>query len=288
MTTEGVDFANPRPSGAALKAAGKHFVIRYTSPNTTANPRKRLTAAEVKNYRSAGLDIGLVWETSTDRATQGRAAGVADAHAAETVRRALGIPSSVAQYFVAQDQPDITGPQVVAYFQGVASAITLARTGAYAGYSVTKYLFDHRLITYGWQTYAWSNGLWDPRAQVQQYHNGVQVAGVTVDLCRAMVTHWGQWAADSTEPPEDDMTPQDIANAVWHSEQFNPRVPGDASTYQDSGAAWHDQVNTSLAQLKAAVAAIPTTTLPAGPLTDADKDDIARRVADLLAARLAQ
>src|SRR5262245_46976040 len=91
MTTEGVDFANPRPSGAALKAAGKHFVIRYTSPNTTANPRKRLTAAEVRNYRSAGLDIGLVWETSTDRATQGRAAGVADAHAAETVRRALGI-----------------------------------------------------------------------------------------------------------------------------------------------------------------------------------------------------
>jgi hypothetical protein len=221
MSTEGVDFANARPSGSRLVSAGKDFVIRYTSPDTSSNPNKNLDPSEVTNYRNAGLDIGLVWETTENRATQGHSAGVADAQAAEEVRRARGFPSSVAQYMVAQDVFGITGPQVVAYFQGVADVIGLARTGAYGGYDIIKYLFDHQLITFGWQTYAWSSGRWDSRAQVQQYHNGVTVAGVTVDLDRAMVANWGQWSADNTNPsppvipPEDDMpTADEIATAT--------------------------------------------------------------------------
>ena len=38
--------------------------------------------------------------------------------------------------------------------------------------------------------------------------------------------------------------------------------------------------------LDAKIAAIPTTAVPAGPMSDADKDDIAKRVVDLIAARV--
>lgn len=81
------------------------------------------------------------------------------------------------------------------YYRGVASVIGLARTGAYGGYATIKYLFDAGVIRWGWQTYAWSAGQWDPRAQVRQIHNGVLVGGVDCDLDESMVADFGQWGA---------------------------------------------------------------------------------------------
>ncbi len=36
-----------------------------------------------------------------------------------------------------------------------------------------KRLFDGGKITWGWQTYAWSGGNWDSRAQVRQVQNDI-------------------------------------------------------------------------------------------------------------------
>jgi len=256
---QGVDYANPRPSAAALRAAGKQFVIRYLSPNTTNNPRKTITGAEITDFRNNGLDIGLVWESTTSRATQGAAAGTSDARAAEKVRKALGIP--VTGIFFAVDE-DTSGASVADYFHGVVNEIGLARTGAYAGIKVIKYLFDHSLIHYGWQTYAWSGGEWDARAQVQQYHNGQTVAGADVDLCRAMVPEWGQWHAanpPSVPPPvEDELSAEDVQtilaaiakidDAVSHTAEFDPNAAGQ---YQHSLSAVIDGLQNDLAEVKA-------------------------------------
>ena len=51
------------------------------------------------------------------------------------------------------------------------------RTGAYGGYYVIKRAFDAGKITWGWQTYAWSGGQWDARAQFRQTSNGITAAG---------------------------------------------------------------------------------------------------------------
>src|SRR5262245_15081840 len=193
MAIEGVDFANERPNPAALVRAGKEFVVRYLSPATSNNPRKQLTAAEVHAYRAAELSICVVWETGTSRARAGRAAGQADATSAAAVVHSLGFPANQPIYFAIDE--DTTGPLVDPYFRGVADRIGLSRTGAYGGIKPISYLFDHHLITYGWQTFAWSSGRWDPRAQAQQYRNDVTVAGVTVDLDRATTSHYGQWEA---------------------------------------------------------------------------------------------
>ena len=81
-----------------------------------------------------------------------------------------------------------------AYFDGVASVLGRARTGAYGGYYVIKRLFDDGKITWGWQTYAWSGGQWDPRAQLRQTQNGVTVAGSSCDIDVATTTTSGSGA----------------------------------------------------------------------------------------------
>ncbi|MDN3568420.1 hypothetical protein QWZ14_28910, partial [Paeniroseomonas aquatica] len=52
-----------------------------------------------------------------------------------------------------------------------------------------------RGVKWLWQTYAWAGGRWHPGAQLQQYKNGVRVAGADVDLNRATTSNFGQWAA---------------------------------------------------------------------------------------------
>lgn len=190
---EGVDFANERPGGRALAGAGKHFVIRYLSPDTKNNPGKRLTPAEVTDYRRAGLAICVVWETTTTRATEGRNAGATDATSASAVARTLGLPVALPIFFAVDE--DVSGPAVEQYFRGVAAAIGHGRTGVYAGYQPVAYLMSRGLVPWAWQTYAWSGGKWYPGVQLQQYRNGVRAAGVTLDLCRAVTSNYGQWVA---------------------------------------------------------------------------------------------
>lgn len=277
---EGVDFANARPSGAKLKAAGKHFVVRYLSPDTQSNPGKLITLAEVENYHGAGLAIAFVWETTTSRATDGFNEGVKDAKLAQKVLLSRGAPKSTPIYFVAQDEGGILGSSVVGYFKGIISVLGLARVGAYGGIAIIKYLFNHKLITWGWQTYAWSAGQWEPRAQLQQYHNGVTVAGVTVDLTRATVANYGQWPAPGTTPAppieEDELSAADVQDLkdmiaavpgdVWHGPQLTPKLGADGKPlldangghiYTESASARSDQEHQAHADIIAKLDALP-------------------------------
>jgi len=60
----------------------------------------------------------------------------------------------------------------------------------------------------------------------------------------------------------------------------------DAQAKARAAAAGVDALTGKVDALAAKIAALPTTAAPAAPLSDADKDDIAKRVADLLAGRL--
>lgn len=107
------------------------------------------------------------------------------------------------------------------YFKGVASVIGLKRTAAYGSYKVIKYLFDNRLISYGWQTYAWSYEQWEPRAHIRQYQNGVNLAGHEVDYNESMAADFGQWGTGETEMLQlsDPMGKYFTSNAAgdrWH------------------------------------------------------------------------
>lgn len=190
MTTFGLDYvAGPDPT--TLKAHGVTFVCRYLSEVNALTKVKLLTPVEAKGLSAANISIVSNYEWYANRALEGEASGVADAQIAKQQHAECGGPADKPIYFSVDC--DTTGEQVADYFKGVASVIGLSRTGAYGSYRVIKYLLDNDLISYAWQTYAWSGGQWDPRADIQQYENGVSLAGHSVDYDRAMKDDFGAW-----------------------------------------------------------------------------------------------
>ena len=183
----GIDLAWGTISNRALRAAGVHFVCRYLSHDASKN----LTLEEAERYAKGGIDSIVVWETTAGRALEGELAGIEDAKAAAAMAAACGQPKGRPIYF-AVDQ-DVADADVAAYFEGVRSVLGRHRVGAYAGIRVISHLFDAGLVGYGWQTYAWSDGQWDHRAQLRQYSNGHTIAGVGVDYDQSTVVDFGQW-----------------------------------------------------------------------------------------------
>lgn len=209
---DGVDLSEHIRSAAQLRAAGKTFAVRYVSPNTVNHPQKTLTAAEVADCAAHGVDLCVVWETNDNRALDGYGAGHADALAAAGVVRSLGLDPLPIHWAI---DFDATGAQVEAYGRGWADAIGVARCGAYGGIRPLAYLLDRQLITYAWQTYAWSAGQLEPRATAYQWLNGQTVAGNSVDLDAALAHDFGQWPRPTNPGDgEIDMTEVDLTPAA--------------------------------------------------------------------------
>lgn len=189
----GVDYSFARPSPAGLQAAGYKFAVRYFSYTTGG---KNLTASEADALRAAGVDLVSNWENGASDALLGHDRGAQDAQEALSLATAAGMPAGRPIYF-SVDFDATPGQQAAinAYFDGVASVLGLARTGAYGGFYPIQRLFDAGKISFGWQTFAWSGGQWEPRAQLRQVQNGVEVAGGDCDIDQAQTTDWGQWGA---------------------------------------------------------------------------------------------
>ncbi len=186
----GIDYVTMPPI-STMKAAGVTFVCRYLSYVNYLTQVKLLTPDESKALSQAGIAIVSNYEWYAARATEGSASGVQDAQIAANQHRVCGGPGNRPIYFSVD--ADVAGSQVADYFRGVASVIGKARTGAYGSYRVLKYLFDEGLISWGWQTYAWSAGQWETRAHIQQYQNGMTLGGVSVDYDRSIKSDFGQW-----------------------------------------------------------------------------------------------
>jgi len=187
---DGVDLST-RGDGATLAAHHQDFVVRYVSPDTQNHPHKRITLAEQNDYFAHDISVCYVWETTTSEATSGRAAGQRDAIDAATYVTSLGAPAGQPIYFAVDE--DVPGSAIDPYFRGICDKIGVARSGAYGSLRVIRYLFDQRLITYGWQTYAWSAGQLEARAQAYQYLNDQMMGGLNVDLDAAFTLDYGQW-----------------------------------------------------------------------------------------------
>jgi hypothetical protein len=215
--TDGVDYSSGHPGGAALKAAGKAFAARYVSHSAPKN----ISKAEAADLAAHGVWTVLVWETTAQRAGAGRAAGVADAKEAVAQAAAAGMPPTRPLYFAVDWDAE---PAVVApYFQGVASVLGAARTGGYGGYRVVRYLLDRGLITWAWQTAAWSSGRWDARAHIRQPATTVRINGVACDNDIAQQNDFGQWMPGGITPEEDDVALSD-ADKKWLTDTIDARL----------------------------------------------------------------
>ena len=148
----GLDYSAGRPRGAAIRAAGYGFVVRYL--DNGLGEHVFLSADEVKDLRDAGVAIALVFEKKMrqgpDRSTEGRAAGIADAQAADAQATACGLAGWPIYLAIDFDIPDYApgssdsraklGP-CGDYLAGAQSVLGLGRTGVYGGfYAVSRAL----------------------------------------------------------------------------------------------------------------------------------------------------
>lgn len=204
-----LDYSFARPDPAEIKAQGFTGVMRYLSPNAGKN----LDAGERDALRAQGLSIGLVWEWYANRANEGRDAGIADARSAAAQAGALGFPAYLPIYFAVDwDATEQEQGNINAYFDGIRSVFSGRKLGVYAGYWPLKRLFDAQLVNYGWQTYAWSGGNWDSRAQMRQTLNG-QWNG-QVDFDETESDDAGLWTTDQKPQPAPAPSPAPAPNGT--------------------------------------------------------------------------
>ena len=114
----------------------------------------------------------------------------------------------------------------------------VARTGAYGGYYVIQRLFDAGKIKWGWQTYAWSGGQWDSRAQLRQVQNGI--AGGQMDEDTSEADDFGQWGHGTPAPPDQPKGYLDQATcaaiAGWAQDPQVPTTSIFTDVYYDGAA----------------------------------------------------
>ncbi|GLZ13271.1 hypothetical protein Acsp04_35060 [Actinomadura sp. NBRC 104425] len=241
MSVFGVDYAWGRPGPAALKKAGATFVCRYLSHDTSG---KNLTRAEADQLSRAGLWLVVVWETTAQRALSGRAGGAADARDAAEQAADCGMPDDRPIYFAVDFDASASQQAAInAYLDGAASVIGRNRVGLYGGYGPVKRALDAGKARWAWQTYAWSGGKWDERAQIQQYSNDHKINGVSVDYDRAMADDYGQWRV-GVSPGEDD-TPgyvsvgltaeQALAPGAWTTIRWDKEYADSGHQHTDAG-----------------------------------------------------
>ncbi|MFD0690434.1 glycoside hydrolase domain-containing protein [Actinomadura fibrosa] len=252
MSIFGVDYAWGRPGPAALKKAGAKFACRYLSHDTTG---KNLTRAEADQLSGAGIWLVVVWETTANRALSGRSGGEADARDAAAQAARCGMPDDRPIYF-AVDWDATSGQQstINAYLDGAASVLGRDRVGLYAGYGPVSRAFDAKKITYGWQTYAWSGGRWDSRAQLQQYSNDHEINGVGCDYDRAVADDYGQWKVGESPMALSNDDLKKIRDIVWNTDT----APAPSGSSADNPTWRHVNIirdtYSSVQQVKAAVA----------------------------------
>ncbi len=143
------DYSWARPAPAALVASGFTAVLRYLSHE----PAKNLSPGERDALHAAGLAVGLVWESTANRALSGYAAGRADARDANAQADALGFPAAKVLFYAVDIS---TGPgPVTDYFRGVEDAGGRP-VGVYGTYDVIEGLVGSGFVSCGWQCAAWS------------------------------------------------------------------------------------------------------------------------------------
>jgi hypothetical protein len=149
VTTLAADYSFAHPEPTAFKQAGYDVVLRYLSHTD----EKNLTHPEAKALRHAGLSVGLVWETTADRALAGNPAGDQDRIDAEAMAAALGYPKTCVIFYAVDT--DVAPDAVDEYFANVAKGATHP-VGVYGSLRVCEGMRAAGHVTYLWQTEAWS------------------------------------------------------------------------------------------------------------------------------------
>lgn len=199
MTTYALDYSYRHPNPADIKRAGYVGAIRYFSHD----PAKDLTLDEVKELHANGLWVSIVWETTAQRAVEGKAAGIADRKEAEYRAAKIGAPKGIVLWYAVD--ADVDPSSVKPYFAGVLDERTY-NTGAYGSRRVVE---SFGRGVYRWQTEAWSGGIVSKVAHLYQQAGKSQFAGSDRDV---ILKPFPVWQATAPAQPTTQPTTTAPAN----------------------------------------------------------------------------
>jgi hypothetical protein len=216
-----VDYSWTVPPAAAIKAAGYSGVLRYLSPDSSKN----LKNVERDSLLAAGLGIGLVWESSSGRAGQGYAAGVADGTEATRQAKALGYPVGCPLFF-AVDSGALSASKVAPYFAG-ARTTSGYPVGVYGSGSVVD-----ATAGYKWQTSAWSAGYVSPHSHFYQRQHTTVAHPISGTDENVRMNQIPVWSKILVPPPVPKPTPAPLPTHNVHQTmlvQLAVRIAPDGS-----------------------------------------------------------
>lgn len=225
-----VDYSWARPDPGVIAAAGYEGAIRYLATDDRANAGKILRADERDRLFAAGLRVGLVWETTANRAAAGFDAGALDADAANAMADRLGWPESRPIYYAVDFDAD--WGQVQPYFAGVMSR-RRRPVGVYGSYRIIEGAAG--VTSWLWQCAAWSgNGPGSGGVSVDGrrlsrhaclYQRVGYVLDNTCDENIVLADDWGGWHPDAED---DDMPSQEYFDQKFNEVQHGIATSRDA------------------------------------------------------------
>ena len=197
----GCDYSWDHPDLGCMKNShGIEFIARYAS----RDPTKNLTRAELDSALGKGLSVVIIWQEGKTQMTRGYGGGQADALDADAFVNSLGLYGIPVIFSCDQDYEaasSSTKTAIDGYCDGAKSVVGKPRMGGYGDDSFCGRQFDAGRITYGMQTYAWSEGAWDSRCQLRQVQNNVTVCGGLIDWDEAWADDYGQWPRPAAAGP---------------------------------------------------------------------------------------
>lgn len=135
---------------AQLVAQGFDTIIRYASHSW-----KGIKSDEAKSMAEHKLKLGLVYETTAQRALGGAVAGAIDGEAAAAFAATVGLPPNNGSVLFASTDFDVTASHaaaVQAYVQAFAKAAPGYGVGLYGNGFINDMLFAAKLIVVRWIT----------------------------------------------------------------------------------------------------------------------------------------
>lgn len=214
LLARGADYSWDHPDLACLWGKGARFLVRYGS----RDPSKNLTKGELDSALALGYSVAVVWQEGKTQMKRGRDGGITDARDADAFVNGLGLRGIPVYFSCDYDPPSGDWPLIDGYLDGVASVIGRGRTGGYGGLPFIQRGFGNGRLAWGWQTYAWSGGSWDSRAQLRQVHNDQPVCGGVIDWDESWSSDFGQWPRPGFGEPTPAVRKRDHLQIHYHIE----------------------------------------------------------------------
>lgn len=206
--------------GAAVKAAGYTFAMRYLS---SADTSKVLHPAERDSLLAAGVAIGLVYEDGALSTAGGAAAGVHMATVASWQAGVLGSPPGTVCYIACDTPTPPAGTRECITAAGpILQAHGLAR-GFYGNPDAGRMFLGAGLVDAVWAVETWGSRELGQCAIVQRVRPPVSVGGIQCDTDDLLGPAAGLWPP-VPQPPHPQAPPATVPSVPAHPPS-NPAQP---------------------------------------------------------------